>query len=148
MRTALLALFVVGGVALAQDKDKPDGAAALKELQGAYTVVSLEKRGERAPEDVLGDIKVAAIRDGRFTLKVGAEEKGARLKLNPAREPKEVDMTPEDGPFKGKTLHGIYKLEGGELTFCFDEEGKQRPKEFATAKDDRRLLMTLKRVKE
>jgi uncharacterized protein (TIGR03067 family) len=50
-----------------------------------------------------------------------------------------VDFTPEDGPAKGKTLLGIYKVEKDTLTICFGSAGKERPKEFKS--NDRNTVL-------
>lgn len=57
-----------------------------------------------------------------------------------------IDFTPGDGPAKGKTLLGIYKVDGGVLTLCFAAAGRERPKEFATT-DRAVVLATYERKK-
>ena len=53
-----------------------------------------------------------------------------------------------EGPFKGKTTLGIYKLEGDEFTVCFAPPDKDRPKEFTTKSGTGVLVHVWKRQKK
>ena len=56
------------------------------------------------------------------------------LKLDPAKKPREMDITYDDGPNKGKTHHAIYALEGDTLTICRHQQpGRERPNSRARA---------------
>jgi RNA polymerase sigma factor (sigma-70 family) len=62
------------------------------------------------------------------------------FKLDASAKPKAIDLIPEKGPAKGKTLHGIYSLEGDKLEICYvspstpEPEKKERPGAFAARK--------------
>lgn len=109
------------GLVLAQDK-------ALKELEGTYKVTALEKGGKAGPKDLVDSLKVT-IKGEEFLFKIGDEEKKAKIKVDSSKTPNTIDITPNDGPEKGKTFPGIFKIEKGELTLVFTEKG-DRPKEF------------------
>jgi uncharacterized protein (TIGR03067 family) len=109
------------GLVLAQDK-------ALKELEGTYKVTALEKGGKAAPKDLSDSLKVT-FKGEEFMFKIGDEEKKAKIKVDSSKTPNTIDITPSDGPEKGKTFPGIFKLDKGELTLVFTEKG-DRPKEF------------------
>jgi uncharacterized protein (TIGR03067 family) len=109
------------GVMFAQDK-------TLKELDGTYKVTSMEKVGKVATKDVTDSVKVS-IKGEELLIKVGDEEKKARIAVDSSKTPNTIDISPTDGPEKGKTFPGIYKFDKGELTLAFTEKG-DRPKEF------------------
>jgi uncharacterized protein (TIGR03067 family) len=66
-------------------------------------------------------------------------------KVDPTKKPKEIDAMDTEGPYKGKTVLGIYKLEKGEFTVCFAPPGKDRPKEFSTKSGTGELLHVWKK---
>lgn len=53
-----------------------------------------------------------------------------------------------EGPFKGKTTLGIYKLEGNQFTVCFAPPGKERPTEFSTTSGTGQFIHVWKRQKK
>jgi uncharacterized protein (TIGR03067 family) len=141
-RFVLAAAFVAGSLALGFADDAAD--KALKELEGTYTVKSLEKDGKPAPDEVAKSFESVAIKDGKLLLKIGGEEKSASLKLDPSKTPAHLDLSPLDGPEKGNTFPGLYKFEKGELTIVMVEKG-DRPKELTSeGKDVMKLVFTKK----
>ena len=42
----------------------------------------------------------------------------ATIKVDPSKSPKEIDLTYTDGTQKGKTVKGIFKMNGDDLTIC------------------------------
>jgi uncharacterized protein (TIGR03067 family) len=67
--------------------------------------------------------------------------------LDPDKTPKTIDLTLTGGSNKGKTLAGIYQLDGDNLKVCLFGVGKDRPKEFDTKKGTDGMLLVLKRKK-
>jgi uncharacterized protein (TIGR03067 family) len=115
----LIASFA--GVIVAQDK-------ALKELEGTYKVTYMEKVGKVASKDITETLKVT-FKGEELVIKFGDDEKKAKIKVDSSKTPNTIDISPSEGPEKGKTFPGIYKTEKGELTLVFTEKG-DRPKEF------------------
>jgi uncharacterized protein (TIGR03067 family) len=115
----LIASFA--GVIVAQDK-------ALKELEGTYKVTYIEKVGKVAPKELADSLKVT-FKGDELVIRVGEDDKKAKIKVDTSKTPNTIDVLPSEGPVKGKTFPGIYKFEKGELTLTFTEKG-DRPKEF------------------
>ena len=128
----MLAAFV--GIVVADEK-------ALKELEGTYTVTVLQKGGKDAPKELTDTLKVN-IKGEDFVLMVGTDEKKAKIKVDSSKTPHEIDITPSDGPEKGKTFPGIYKADKGEVTIVFTEKGA-RPKELKSEGDT--MLVKMKK---
>jgi uncharacterized protein (TIGR03067 family) len=138
-RLAAAVLFVgLVGAAVAQDAEKE-----LKRLEGTYKVKALKKDGMDAPKEVMDSVKEVAIKGNRLIIKVMDEDKTAKIAVDPGKKPAHIDITPEEGPEKDKTMPGIYKLEKGELTIVF-VEGGDRPKDFK-ADSEKTLLLVLTR---
>lgn len=81
------------------------------------------------------------------------KEKGApgksSFRVDPGKSPKEIDLFSLEGAQKGKTMEGIYKLEGGTLTVCVRDVAaadKGRPEKFYTEADAGLGLIVLKRA--
>jgi len=115
-----LMVAAFAGVVLADEK-------ALKELEGTYTVTSLEKAGKPAPKEVTDGLKIT-IKGDELVIVVGGEEKKAKITVDSTKTPAHIDIKPQDGPEKDKTFLGLYKLDKGEVTLVFVEKG-DRPKD-------------------
>ncbi len=89
-----------------------------------------------------------SIKDGRVST-AGRDGKKVEsvLKIDPTQSPKTCDESHLSGPLKGKTFHGIYKLEGDTLTTCYRIDGGGRPAGFESKPDSGVLLVVLKRQK-
>jgi len=136
MAGALMA-FVLGGIVVADEKD-------LMGLAGTYKATSLEKGGMPAPKEITEKFVVTIKGD---LMKVGlgeGGEKAAKIKVDASKTPHHIDITPDDGPEKGKTFPGIYKLDKDELTLAFTEKA-DRPKDFKSEGDV--ILLKLKKDK-
>jgi uncharacterized protein (TIGR03067 family) len=67
------------------------------------------------------------------------------VKLDSAKNLKTIDDA--DGPYKEKTLLGIYAVKSDELNECFAPPGETRPAKFATKPETSQFLHVWKRVK-
>jgi RNA polymerase sigma-70 factor (ECF subfamily) len=150
-RFTLVALLAFAGTtARAADP----AADEVKKLQGEWRVVEVEARGKKAGRDD-PDAKGMrfVIKDNELTVRAadgGGAERRKTFKLDPARTPKEIDITSLDGQEKDTTAACIYKLEGDRLTICmpyFTEDLSKRPAEFKAGADDGLMLITLEKVK-
>jgi RNA polymerase sigma factor (sigma-70 family) len=113
-------------------------------LQGAWRVASF-KMGNKEGIEEADNLKM-----GRFVFKGDKlNVKGmCDYKLNPAQSPKEIDVTPREGPEneKDQTFFGIYEFKGEELRIFFSGPGQARPANFGD--DPTCALFVLKRAKD
>jgi uncharacterized protein (TIGR03067 family) len=119
-----------------QDEDK---------IVGTWAFMSFEKGGQKEPEEDFKEAKLIFAADGKLTAKLPKGEKGGTYKLDPAKKPKAITITTENGG----TILGIYKLERDTLTVCLgDENDNDRPTEFASKEGTKVVLVVLKREKK
>jgi uncharacterized protein (TIGR03067 family) len=132
-----LGLFAVA----ARADDKKDAP----KIEGTWTATSWKRGpGEIGPDRVNTELKLT--KDAyEFPKGINRVSQKGSVKIDAAKGT--IDFTPGDGPAKGKTLVGIYKVEGDKLTLCFTGAGGERPKEFKS--DDRNtVLATYERKKQ
>jgi uncharacterized protein (TIGR03067 family) len=127
LAVASIMLFIVGTAIRADDV--PDGKA----LEGTYTVLSATKGGKPVGDDVVKDAKLT-IAGEELTFSVKEKNLPAKFKIDAKAKPLAIDISPTDGPEKGKTFLGIYSFQDGELTLAFTEKG-ERPKDFSGSND-------------
>jgi len=134
---------------LAAPAPDPGGSAKedLKKLQGEWSPTAIQINGEKAPDKKLARTKLV-VKDDKFTaLEDGEVSDESTVRLDPAKEPRAIDLAFTAGPDKDKSVQGIYKLDGDVLTVCVAEPGKDRPKEFASAEGSGHILLVFKRAK-
>lgn len=121
------------------------GAGDEDKFQGAWQRVSIIDDGKK----VEGVENSSVVFSGsEYTLKDGDKVKSkGTYKLDESKSPKEFDVIPGAGPYKGKTLKGIYKLDGDQLIYCIAGPELDRPKEFASPAGLKLRLYVNKRVK-
>lgn len=132
-------------VAIAAEDAKED--AIQKELarfQGTWQLLSAETDGKKTPEEQAKQIRVV-IQGNRHTVHFGDKvlAKEVRFAIDPARKPKTVDDTLDDG----RVIHGIYEIEGDTLRSCVAPIGKDRPTEFTGKAGSGYTLRVFQRVK-
>jgi uncharacterized protein (TIGR03067 family) len=153
-RIALLAV-ALGVVAVGVGVAAPPAAAVkaeTKKLEGVWTVTAQEHGGKPDPLEDLSKLafiitaeKVIA-RFGDPTTD-NVQRLGMEYQIDPAAQPKAIDLTYAEGELKGQKLLGIYGLDGDTLTICLSRGGA-RPTEFATQGTADRELTVLKRLKQ
>jgi RNA polymerase sigma factor (sigma-70 family) len=116
-----------------------------EKIVGTWAFMSLVKGGQKEPEEDFKEAKLIFAAGAKLTAKLPKGEKGGTYKLDPAKKPKAITVTTEEGG----TLLGIYKLEGDTLTVCLgDENDNDRPTEFASKEGTKVALVVLKREKK
>jgi uncharacterized protein (TIGR03067 family) len=118
-RLVSIALVILPFCSLAFAED-----AALKELDGDYTLKAFERGGKPVPDEVLKGVSSISITGGKLKLTASGQERIAVLKLNPAKKPAEVELFPQGAEYeKGRKFIGLYQFEKGELTLVYAENG-------------------------
>jgi uncharacterized protein (TIGR03067 family) len=136
VRVAIVAALALLGVAAARaggpattDKDA---------LQGRWRLTSAEINKQVIPRKKLKDgdvgmVGTLTIKGDCYSFRMGKTRLEFTFKVNASTKPRAIDLTVSEGPQKGQTYHGIYKVEGNTYTICRSvEPGKQRPDEFVT----------------
>jgi uncharacterized protein (TIGR03067 family) len=146
---APIAILLCGLSSLAGPVRAADAAREeLARLQGTWVMTALEINGEKLPAEKFQSTKLEITGD-RYITDTGRGRHEATLKLDPAKDPRTIDMTFADGPNKGDTAEGIYKLEGDTLTICRPRLPPQpRPTEFSTKPGTDRFIVVWKRDKQ
>src|SRR5262245_55680281 len=132
-------VLLIAAATPAQDTKKE-----LEKLQGEWTMVSMETRGKKAPDDVVNQDKLTIKGDQWTVTTLKGGEGKATFKIDPSKTPKTIDLTFEID--KTAPSRGIYKLEGDTLILCRTAGHLERPKEFKTT-EEAGILMVWKRTK-
>jgi len=146
---AVVTLVMAGGIGLlpAAAQEKGADKKELKKFQGKWVPVSVTVDGKTEEEDEIKD-RSMVIKGEKATFMYKDKERGtASLKIDRSKTPAHIDSTYEDGPAKGTTLKGIYKIEGDRLTICYGGIGKDRPTDFASKPGSGTILVVQKKAK-
>jgi uncharacterized protein (TIGR03067 family) len=133
-------LLLVGSRTPAEDKKDAGG------IDGKWELVASTADGKEAEPEELANRFMVVKGDKATFLYKDKERAAAVVKLDASKSPKQIDSTYLDGPAKGVTLKGIYKVEGDKLTICYGGFGKERPGEFASTAGSGAILTVLKRA--
>src|ERR1700692_2782799 len=101
-------LILVAGALIAADKKKEAPKKDVDQMQGSWAVVEAAKNGESVGEDKLKELTVV-IKKSQLTVTTGDETHEVPFTLDPKKKPKTIDANPTSGPYKDKTLLGIYE---------------------------------------
>lgn len=141
MTTVFRVLAMLILVAGATKTGLADETAAIKELNGEWSAVSMEVGGMPLPETFVKSVKLVNT-DGEYLVKAGKDDKGT-VSVDPSKKPKTMTIKGTEGPNKGKTMLCIYELNGDELKICYDLSGAEFPKEFKSEKGKPNLMLAV-----
>jgi len=116
-------------------------------VRGTWLLEAATLEGRDHTDDFRG---MKLILDGdRYTLDFDTNTDKGTFTLDATKSPKRIDVRSAEGPFKGKTLPGIYELKGDTLRLCLDGDGKadKRPTAFEAPGTTRNMLLTYRREK-
>ena len=122
-----------------------DSKVELAKFNGTWELLSVVADGKEIPQENLKSIRVV-IQDGKHTVLMGQTviAKEIPFMIDSSRDPKTmVDTLPD-----GKTIKGIYKLEGDTLTSCVATVDQDHPKEFSSKTGSGYTLRVFKRIPE
>jgi uncharacterized protein (TIGR03067 family) len=104
----------------------------LRALEGTWSFASLEIDGHSMPPGMLSASHILIDGDRFRTESPEAIYEGA-FNINVEAQPHEIDIEFIEGPEAGNSNFCIFRLEGDQLEFCLDLNGKPRPTEFRTS---------------
>jgi len=134
MKLLLYAVLVAGLIGTASDAPNRDNIAQREKanLQGQWKSVITDGYGKDAPNEELKTIYLTFKGDQLFA-RYGMKTAEATYKLLLTEAgPSQIDFTVTKGPeaVVGKTLQGIYQLEGDTLRIMYRDPGLPRPDTF------------------
>lgn len=118
----------------------------LKKLQGDWEIASGEINGVPIAEEYIPTVALT-IKDNTYKVVGSDTTDHGTFSLDPAKSPKEMTVQPATGKDAGKTVSGIYEINGDTFRACYAEPGLARPKVFSTEADSGQILITYKRKK-
>jgi uncharacterized protein (TIGR03067 family) len=123
-----------------------DEKGEVARLQGTWRPVDLERRGDPGAA-AFRPAACVVIKGNTLRFQVGERVlQELHFTLGPARAPRAIDLVSASGPTKGKTLRGIYRLEGDRLTLCWPLDGDaKRPAGFGAEAAGDVVTFTLQR---
>jgi uncharacterized protein (TIGR03067 family) len=149
LSTILALMLGLSAVMLrAADEVKPAVKSDKDLLQGTWRVVGMVRDGEAMPEDDLKEASMSMPFAGDVaTLAKGDLSKDASFTIDEAKMPKQIVITPKDGPQKDKPRTNIYQLDGDTLKLAFriGDDNAAAPADFAPGEGFG--MMTLQRQK-
>jgi uncharacterized protein (TIGR03067 family) len=143
--SSLVALGLLGSLIVLAPDDAGTDRAERERHQGTWRVTSFVADGAEAPPEVAGEMSRVVEGDHVVWKRGGTSFAGTTVELDPAADPKAIDVIPDGGKLKGKRVLGIYRLDGDTLTICMAGPDQDRPHEFAAGKGSGRTLMTFRR---
>jgi uncharacterized protein (TIGR03067 family) len=142
-----LGLLVAGYAVSAADDAGADKARKEYALfEGTWKIVSLEVDGKKVPEKLFQGARLTLV-GNRHSLTEGKVTYKGTYQVDLDKNPKQIDITFTEGPEKGKTILGIYELDGDTYRLCIAMAGKERPTEFVSNGARGHVLEVLRRDK-
>jgi uncharacterized protein (TIGR03067 family) len=131
-------------VAANNPKDDKKAKTDLDKFQGSWLGVEITYNGELASKEAAEKIKLT-IKGDKWTFEqVDGNELKGTLKLDEKKKPKELDATTDDG----RTILGIYEVDGDKLKLCYAGPGGERAKEFSSKAGSSHALAVYKRARQ
>ena len=138
MLLALAAVLLIGA-------NSDEVRKEFEQMNGSWQAVSVEREGKALPPADVRKIRLTI--DGEnYTFETGKQTIEGTHKLDPSKDPKLIDAVRTKGPDEGKTIHGIYELEGDRLHICFSAPEQARPSQFSTGEGGGLRLLEFKRI--
>jgi uncharacterized protein (TIGR03067 family) len=146
MMTKLLFCVPVLCLALMQAAGDEQAKKDLDAMQGTWDLQALEINGKEILPQQL-DQTVLVVKGSAYKTKIKDKDLfGFHLKLDPSKNPKELDMIQKQPDGSEKVIKGIYTFEDGLFKMCRGLDATQeRPTQFATWPDTGYFVVTWKK---
>ncbi len=156
--TAVLALTIGCGVALADDKNRPVDDKAKPAVNGTYTIVSGEENGKAIPKErIEGSLVIFTDKTVAGTDKDKKEFFSSTYSIDGSKTPWVITMTEagrgaksddkkveDKKPAEKVSTPGLIKVDGEMVTIIYALPGGKAPTEFKTA--DMQQMFVMKRA--
>lgn len=125
-----------------------DPPADLKPFQGKWVLSSATLGGRDHNDDFKG--LALSIEGDKYAVSVGLNIDKGTITLDPSKSPKHITLASSEkaGPFKGRTMPGIYELKDGKLTVCLNSEKDDRPEKFEAPEKTPLMLFVFEQEKK
>lgn len=143
METVCKALFCIAALLPAAVQAQ---SADEKRAMGRWQLVKGIVNGSPVPENLIHNLKLELSR-GRYKVTGAESPDQGTWKADTTSKPHTLDITGTEGPNKGRTLRGIFEVNGDTLRVCYDLTGKVRPSKFESLKQTATFLAEYRRVK-
>lgn len=124
-----------------------DVAAELKRFEGVWVIEDATLGGRDHKDDFAG-MKLT-VNGENYVIDFSDNSDKGTIKLDATKSPNQINLTTrKDGPFKGRTLPGIYEFKGDTVVLCLNSEKPDRPTAFESKVKTPIMLLTFKRAKK
>jgi uncharacterized protein (TIGR03067 family) len=144
MRTRLLSLLALV-LFTAFTFGQGEAQKELEKFQGTWVVESVVADGKEVPSDVVKAFKMT-FKGDTYTVLIGLEKTEGTFRIDPTKEPKTMDIIPDNGPDRDRIQRSIYAFDGDKLKICGAQPGKDRPTSFETKDKVGYSLMILRKA--
>ena len=145
----IVALFAAVRSQAAGDANEEAVAKDLQAFKGTWRLSSKEEDGKKFSEEEIKDVIGTIDGSGKVSVRRGDKViNEGTVKLDPTTNPKAVDITYTEGEHKGKTVLGIYEIEGDTFRVCCARPRDARPAEFCAKAGSGRALVVYQREKK
>jgi uncharacterized protein (TIGR03067 family) len=105
----------------------------LENMKGDWTLVFTETNGKKLTAENFKEF-TRKVTGNTYSVTIETEEGvqtiGGKIKLDPTKSPKAIDVEITEGQAKGQTFRGIYKFEDDTQVICLAGPDKERPTKF------------------
>jgi uncharacterized protein (TIGR03067 family) len=114
-------------------------------MEGTWVCESAAVNGVALPEATVKLLRLNLTKDRYQTTKGTQVLFESSYRVDPTRQPAEINIVGTEGELTGKEAQGIYSLAGDTLKICYTMPGKPRPKTFESAAGSEAYFMVWKR---